>query len=197
MKKIMSVCITLLLIMTSINNYKFVEASSSTQTTVTGNVEASIIKVSVPSNVLFSINPNAEGSELKFAGSKIAINNEGNAPVEVKIKTGEQNFTLIDSSSWKPINTSPEAFNWGELGSAESESYIALGLYVDGGEWKKIKRSKPLYVQQHNTSSSDIILGDIKSKSIAYMSLDCKHGMSFTKKRQCVYRIIWTFSLAD
>lgn len=168
-----------------------------TETTVIGNVSPTLIKVSAPAKIAFSINPNLQQENGRFNSSMIKIINTSNAPVKVKIDRGNQNFSLTNDSLWKPVNALPAAYHWDTLGTLESESYIALGVKVKSGEWRKIVRSDPLYAAEQNSERNDVEFGEIKSNSTGLLNLVCSHGLSFDQRKECTYRIIWAFSIGD
>lgn len=171
--------------------------ANSSETEILGSVSATIINVSAPTSVFFSINPNVKKDEISFTSSAIQIVNKTNAPIALKIAKGSSNFTLNKDSSWKPVNTMPSAYEWRTLGVTESESYISLGIKVDSGDWKTISRTEALYVREHNNSDKDISFGEIANNSTANMSLVGNHGFAFKSKMECTFRVVWSFSLGN
>jgi len=169
--------------------------SANSETSVIGNVVPTLIQVSAPALIMFSIDPNEE--ENRFTSSDIRILNKSNASVKVKIGVGQENFALANDSPWKPVNMIPDAFEWKDIGTEESESYISLGVKPGTGNWKKVTRSEPMYVAEHNISTADTVFGEIQRNSVAYMQLVCFHGSSFGERKECSYKIIWSFSLGD
>jgi hypothetical protein len=170
--------------------------SANSETSVIGNVVPTLIQVSAPAVIMFSINPNEE-EENRFTSSDIRILNKSNASVKVKIDVGRENFTLAMDSPWKPVNMLPDAFEWKDIGTEESENYIALGVKPGAGNWKKVTRSEPMYVAEHDISNADTVFGEIQRNSEAYMQLVSFHGSSFGERKECSYKIIWSFSLGD
>lgn len=183
-----------LLLMSSSFSQSHVDANS--ETTVVGSVKATLINVSAPANLVFSINPNEE-KDNRFVSSKIEIVNNSNAPVKVKIGKGKDNFSLTKDSLWKPVNVLPSDYEWDKLGTLESESFISLGIQADTGSWKKISRSSVLYLKEQNDSLKDIDFGEIESHSSSFLKFVCSHGLSFSEEKECTYRIIWFFSLGE
>lgn len=172
-------------------------ASASTSvTTVNGYISPTFINVSAPAKIIFSINPNAEKSK-QFISPLIVIENHSNAPVKVNIENGAQNFTQTDNSKWKPMDVLPNKYRWEQLGTKESESYLALGMQAVQGSWRKMTREEPLYVKEQNESLDSIAFGELKGNSSAQMVLVSNYGLSFSEKKECDYKIVWTFSLAD
>jgi hypothetical protein len=175
---------------------KVAASDASSETTVTGHITPSLIKVSAPAKIIFSIDPNAE-ERSQFISSQITIKNNSNAPVKVKINSGAQNFIQTVDSKWKPLDVLPDAYEWDRLGTDESESYLALGIRAGGEGWRDKTKNSALYVKEQNTSLSSIEFGEIDSNSDAELTLVCSHGLSFGSEKECTYTIIWTFSLGD
>ena len=171
-------------------------AASTSVTTVNGCISPTFINVSAPSKVIFSIDPNAEKSN-QFIGPIIVIENHSNAPVKVKIESGAQNFTQTDNSRWKPMDVLPNEYLWDLLGTKESESYLALGMKAVQGSWRKLIREVPLYVKEQNKSIDSIVFGELNGNSSVQMVLVSNYGLSFNEKKECDYKIVWSFSLAD
>lgn len=172
-------------------------ASASTSvTTLNGCISPTFINVSAPAKIIFSIDSNAEKND-QFISPLIVIENHSNAPVKVKIKDGAQNFTQSEKSGWKPINALPNEYHWDLLGTNESESYLALGMKAVQGNWRKLIRAEPLYVKEQNESEGSIVFGELNGNSSAQLVLVCNYGLSFSEKKECDYKIVWSFSLAD
>lgn len=171
--------------------------ASTAETAVVGSVTPTLIKVSAPARIAFSIDPNIVDPDKRFNSSKIKLINESNAAVKIKIKAGSENFMLSEISPWKPVNMLPNAFTWNDLGTTESQSYIALGIKPDTGNWKNVIRQDPLYVVEQNISTADIVFGEIDRNSDANMQLVCFHGSSFAESKECSFKIVWSFSIGD
>lgn len=171
-------------------------AASTSVTTVNGCISPTFINVSAPAKVVFSIDPNAEKSN-QFISPMIVIQNHSNAPVKVKIENGAQNFTQTDNSRWKPMDVLPNEYLWDLLGTKESESYLALGMKAVQGSWRKLIREVPLYVKEQNKSIDSIVFGELNGNSSVQMVLVSNYGLSFSEKKECDYKIVWSFSLAD
>lgn len=161
-----------------------------------GRILPTVIDVSAPVKALFCIDPNAE-EKSRFISASLKIKNNSNAPVEVKIAKGDTNFTILQESEWHPVNVLPNAREWNKAGEKISENYIALGIKVNDGAWKKINRTLPLYVAQQDTKSIETSFGEVEGNSAASLSLVCSHGLAFSGEKECTYRIIWTFSLGE
>lgn len=170
--------------------------ASTSETTVNGYISPTVINVSAPAKVVFSIDPNVEKSK-QFISPLIVIENHSNAPVKVKIEKGVNNFTQTANSSWKPMDVLPGEYRWDLLGTRESESYLALGIEAVQEGWRRLDREEPMYVREQNVSLDSIVFGELGGNSTVQMELVCHYGLSFREKKQCDYKIIWSFSLAD
>lgn len=171
-------------------------AASTSVTTVNGCISPTFINVSAPAKVIFSIDPNAEKTN-QFISPMIVIQNHSNAPVKVKIENGAQNFIQTDNSRWKPMDVLPNEYRWDQLGTKESESYLALGMKAVQGSWRKLTREEALYVKEQNKSIDSIVFGELNGNSSVQMVLVSNYGLSFSEKKECDYKIVWSFSLAD
>lgn len=171
-------------------------AASTSVTTVNGCISPTFINVSAPAKVIFSIDPNTEKTN-QFISPMIVIQNHSNAPVKVKIENGAQNFTQTDNSRWKPMDVLPNEYRWDQLGTKDSESYLALGMKAVQGSWRKLTREEPLYVKEQNKSIGSIVFGELNGNSSAQLVLVSNYGLSFSEKKECDYKIVWSFSLAD
>lgn len=188
--------ITLMVFLSCLFHDKVNASDSSTETTVMGHVAPSLIKVSAPAKIIFSIDPNA-AEKKQFLSSQIIIMNNSNAPIKVKINQGSRNFSQTVDSLWKPLDVLPTDYAWDKLGTEESERYLALGIQALGKGWRRSTRSSALYVKEQQSSSYNIEFGEIDSHSYAELYLVGSHGLSFRSEKECTYTIVWSFSLGD
>ena len=186
MKKIITFAFTIIFILTYSYSVRAME------TKVVGVVEPTLINISAPARVVFSINPNLRVE--RFKSSDIKIVNNTSSPVIVKLAKKKGNFSVIPESNWKPISTLPSEFNWNKLGTKKSESYIALGFNLDTN-WAKIYQTKTFYAAEYK--NEEVILGELEGYSISNIKLTSHHGLAFREKKECAYRIIWSFALPE
>ena len=186
MKKIITFAFTLLLLLTGSSSVK------ATETTVVGTVEPTLINVSAPAKVIFSINPNL--TEEQFKSSDIKIVNNTSSPIIVKLAKEKNNFSVTSESNWKPVSTLPSELNWNKLGTKKSESYIALGLNLSGN-WVKTYQTKTFYAAEYK--DQEVILGEVEGYSTSNIKLAAHHGFAFREKKECTYRIVWSFALPE
>lgn len=165
-------------------------------TTINGEVAATIINVSVPTIMTFSIDPNNE--EASYLSSVSTIKNLTKAPIEVSIGIGQANFKQDPESSWKPIDVLPDEKDWEKLGVKESEGNIALGVKINDKEkWRTTKFENTLWAKNQMNSVQNTIFGDINPSSEADVTLEVHHGYAFTEEKTCSYNIIWSFALTE
>ncbi len=170
-------------------------AGTTASTTVNGSISASIISVSVPATLAFTIDPNKTGSD---QASKAAIQSNTNAPVEISISGGGSSFKQSASSSWKPVDYLPEELNWEKLGRTASESSLALGLLVcNSTQWRALTLTDTLWVKELANMTGNAVIGALDPNSSAEITFQMQHGNSFSEAKTCSYNIIWSFALAN
>lgn len=171
-------------------------ADTISKTTVTGRVRPTLINVSAPAKVLFSIDPNVE-KDKQFTSSYIMIENYSNAPVKVNINKNAENFMQSSDSSWRPIDVMPQDYDWTDMGTYDSERYLSLGVKAINVGWRRLTRNNELYVKEHNNSTNSIQFGEINSHTSVQLTLVCFYGLSFSNEKECTYNITWSFGLGD
>ena len=194
LRKNMVVVVTILILSNVLCNTA--RAENLSKTTVTGQVKPTLINVSAPAKVLFSIDPNAEKNE-QFTSSFITIENYSNAPVKVNIKRNAENFMQSKGSTWMPEDVMPQDYDWDGMGTKESEKYLSLGVKAIDNGWRRLIRKNVLFVKEQNDSTKSIEFGEINSHASVQLTLVCYYGLSFSDKKECTYNIIWSFSLGE
>jgi len=170
-------------------------AGTTASTTVDGSISASIINVSVPTSLAFTIDPNNTSGD---QASKAVIKSNTNAPIEISVNGGGSSFKQSESSSWKPVDYLPDDLNWEKLGKKDSESSLALGLLVcNAAQWRVLSLTDVLWVKELMGMTGSSVIGDLDPNSSAEVTFQTRHGNSFSEAKVCSYNIIWSFSLAD
>ncbi len=102
-KKNLGVLLAAMFVMNMILGYPGIAfaAGTTASTTVNGSISASIISVSVPATLAFTIDPNNPSGD---QASKAVIQSNTNAPIEISINGGGNSFKQSASSSWKPVD---------------------------------------------------------------------------------------------
>lgn len=194
MKKLISVFFLIALVIRISDS----EASAATtaSTVVNGNVAASVLSVSVPSSLAFTVDPN--DLDTTYVSSEANIINNTNAPIEVWVAAGNSNFKQSTSSSWKPVDYLPGELDWSNLGKTQSESSLALGIKInDPTEWRKVILTDTLWVKEQNNIGAAVIFGELNALSSAKVSLEVHHGNAFSEVKSCQYDVVWSFALAN
>lgn len=115
---------------------------------LTGSVVAPVISVTVPTRVVFAVNPNRDDP---VETAPFQLINNSNAPVEIA-------FTSIASTEDSQIKVvDAGALKWDLLGRAETEKYIALGVTPENSAtiWAKAEAQQfpqfdysPIYAKE-------------------------------------------------
>lgn len=169
--------------------------TSELQTTVNGSISVTVLDISIPTALAFSIDPNVEG--VTYTASVATIVNDTNAPIKVLINPGN-NFRQDPESLWKPVDYLPEDKEWDKLGTKDSQESLALGIImVDKTQWRRVDREEPLYVKQQQAMTEPVSFGEIDTKESVEMTFTINHGFSFKESKTCIYNVVWYFTLAD
>lgn len=170
-------------------------ASTTASTTVNGSISASLINVSVPTSLAFTVDPNNESATYS---SEAIIKNNTNAPITISLSGGGESFKQATSSAWKPSDYLPGDRNWDQLGKADSEGSLALGLIAkDALQWRVLSRTTTLWVKELRNTSGAVVLGDLNPHTSANITFQILHGNAFSEAKSCVYNIVWSFSLTE
>lgn len=170
-------------------------AGTTASTTVNGSISASIINVSVPASLAFTIDPNDPSGD---QASKAVIQSNTNAPIEISINGGGDSFMQSAGSSWKPSDYLPDEQNWEKLGRADSENSLALGLLVCNPiQWRALSLTDVLWVKELANMTGSAVIGQLDPNSSAEITFQTRHGNAFSAAKICAYNIVWSFSLAE
>jgi hypothetical protein len=197
-KKVIGILLALtVLLNTMLCNTDGAMAASQTSatTTVSGSISASIISVSVPASMAFTVDPN---NPISNSASESVIQNNTNAPIEISIGGGGSYFKQSPASVWKPVDYLPEELDWENLGKAASESSLALGLKVkDVVQWRKLTMTDILWVKELAGITGSAIIGQLDPNSSATITFQFRNGNAFSEPKSCAYNITWSFTLAE
>lgn len=170
-------------------------AGTTASTTVNGSISASIISVSVPASLAFTIDPNNPSGD---QASKAVIQSNTNAPIEISINGGGNSFKQSASSSWKPVDYLPDELNWEKLGRTDTESSLALGLLVcNPAQWRALSLTDVLWVKELANMTGSAVIGQLDPNTSSEITFQTYHGNAFSEAKVCAYNIIWSFSLAE
>lgn len=170
-------------------------ADTTASTTVNGSISATIISVSVPATLAFTIDPNNPGGD---QASKAIIQSNTNAPINISICGGGNSFKQSEGSTWKPVDYLPEELDWEKLGRSASESSLALGLLVcNATQWRALTLTDTLWVKELASMSGNAVIGDLDPNTSAEITFQTYHGNAFSEAKNCAYDVIWSFSLVE
>lgn len=170
-------------------------ADTTATTTVNGSISASIISVSVPASLAFTIDPNSSNGD---QASKAVIQSNTNAPIKISINGGGNSFKQAESSSWKPVDYLPEELEWEKLGRSDSESSLALGLLAcNETQWRVLMLTDTLWVKELANMVGNAVIGELDPHTSAEITFQTYHGNAFSEAKACTYNVVWSFSLAE
>jgi hypothetical protein len=158
---------------------------------VDGSVEPTVINITIPYTLSFTINPNnIEGDTI--LSSALVLTNNTYAPVKVGIDV----FTELPTSShqFEDIHTSRYTDEeWNNLNSFFSETYIALGLQpVDVLEWQTTVNTIWARTIQDIGYQG---MGVLKPNSSAKIKVVGKHGRMFSEELNVEYTVRFILEL--
>lgn len=173
---------------------KQTEANQS-EVLLNGEVSALILNFNVPSDIRFTINPNAKTEDEVFVSPEFVVTNDSNAPISVSVSAFENN------GGHQFADVLPdEHSDWTSLGVSASKRDLALGLVVDplsNNDWYPVSGSATdtIYAKTIQESGSPILIGGIKPNSQIKLGLTAEHGYSFDAPLTTQYRLTLIFDL--
>ena len=185
--------------------------SSGTEQSISlsGTIVATVIEITVPTNVTFTINPNLDTETERFVCPTFEYTNNSLIPVVVDVKeisfsTGEglHKFTHVVDGDGLPTGKT-----WDSLSLPDSKEYIALGLYgTKPEEWQnnelEATNSSPFW---STGSAFEPVkrLGVLPERvsetqgSKGTLSLIARHGLAFDTELDCKVSLTLIFSLQE
>lgn len=176
---------------------------------LSGTIVATVIEITVPTNVTFTIDPNADTETERFACPTFEYTNNSAIPVVVDVKeisflTGESLHTFTHVVDGDGL---PTGKTWDSLSLPDSKKYIALGLYgTTPEEWQnnelKATKSNPFW---STGSAFEPVkrLGVLPERvsetqgSKGTLSLIARHGLAFDTELDCRVSLTLIFSLQE
>lgn len=160
-----------------------------------GQIIPLMLDFTVPSDIQFTVNPNATDPDQVFVSPEFVISNESGAPLSVSI-------SAFENSNGHVFNdVLPSEHNdWTTLGATESNRDLALGIDIDpsnDNQWYPLpnQATGAIYAKQVQDSSTPILIGGIQPNSSIKLGLTAHHGYSFTKSLTTQYRLTLIFDL--
>jgi len=165
-------------------------------TTINGDIEATVLTFSTPLNTTFVLNPNGGDEASRFISPDIIIENKCNAPIILEVNKFENSvdspndFTDVLPSTYSDSQ-------WNKLNKANSGSQIALAIKVkDPLEWRNVALIGNLYAKAVQTTGT-IKIGELNPNTSTKLVMECKHGNSFESTLTSKYTITWLLSIAN
>lgn len=176
---------------------------------LSGTIVATVIEITVPTNVTFTIDPNADTETERFVCPDFVYTNNSAIPVVVDVKdisflTGESlhAFTTVVTGDGLP-----DGKTWDSLSVLDSKKYIALGLYgTTTEEWQ----NNSLYATKSSPFwSTGSVFEPVKHLGVlpereseaqgseGTLSLIAHHGLAFDSKLNCNISLTLIFSLQE
>ena len=160
-----------------------------------GEVSALMLDFTVPSEVEFTINPNATDSGQVFVSPTFKVTNDSSAPISVSVSAFENNGGHVFT------DVLPETHaDWTVLGVTESKRDLALGIDIDpnnDNDWYTVDgaAADTIYAKTIQEAGDSVLIGGIKPNSEITLGLTAKHGYSFDAPLTTQYRLTLVFDL--
>lgn len=146
-----------------------------------GTVEPSILSAEVTLSTYFLIDPNAE-PDSRFVSPNLAVKNTSTMPI------------VVSAVSMKATGTAPKVVNnakytqdqWDKLGTADTHSFIALGL--TGG------KSGDFWFGAEDSQVKTPVAG-LDSKESITLGLQCRHGLSWAQAENFKYEMVFELAI--
>lgn len=157
---------------------------------VNGEIQASVVSFSVPTSIMFVVDPNSSDAFPDFQ-----ITNTCNAPLKVSVSSFNEDadspviFTDVLGSHYSDAE-------WSNLNKTDSTNYFALALLAKTpGQWNTLSYGQPLYAK--TVQEGVTVLGTINPNTAVDMTLTAKHGKSIASALAPEYVVTFMFELAD
>ena len=160
-----------------------------------GEVSALMLDFTVPSEVKFTINPNATEQDQVFVSPTFKVTNDSSAPISVSVSAFENN----GGHAFTDVMPETHA-DWTTLGVSDSKQDLALGIDVDpngDNDWYTVSGAATgtIYAKTIQDAADSVLIGGIKPNSEITLGLTAKHGYSFDAPLTTQYRLTLVFDL--
>lgn len=184
MKKIFIPILAALLMVTTVTASAQEVGEGNTDVTINGEVTATVITVTVPTAMSFTINPNAEPS---FVSSTADIVSKTAAKLDVDVL----GFRSDTNNGTKVV--APDRVKWDELGVTETKRQIALG--VKAAEETIWSPAEPAAAYDDASATAGTIL--VAPNGTVPISLDAKYGKAWISSDVLKYNLFLRISLSE
>ncbi len=149
---------------------------------IMGTVEPTIVSADVTLTGAFAIKPNESDPTKRFISSTVKVRNTSVVPLKISAVS----LKHVGESPSVVSNTKFTEEQWKGIGIADTQSNIALGLIGDDIQsfW---------FVDETNQAPQN--LAQIKAGQEMNMSLQAKHGLSWTKGKQIDYELVFELEM--
>jgi hypothetical protein len=150
---------------------------------VSGDVQATVIEVTVPTSIGFVINPDADDS---FISDPFSIDSSTPAPVDIEF-LGFQ--SEADSPKVVAGNKYTDA-EWSKMGATRTSQEIALGIHT-------IDSTQVIWSRDEANGVGVIDSFPINRNGSTELRLDAKHGFAFKNEVLMNYKMYFRVSLTQ
>ncbi|MFD2658833.1 leucine-rich repeat protein [Paenibacillus thailandensis] len=157
--------------------------------TVTGSVYAIVLRVTVPSEVTFVIDPNQENVEDRFISPVLTVQNQTNAPVKVSIASFDMKQESIDKGFQSVAPSLFTDVEWSKLNKTDSKK-LAVGIKADKN-WQVLDNAST----QFANNFSNQVIGTIAANGTSDFVFEAKHGNAFDKAEIIKYTVSFVIEL--
>ena len=155
---------------------------------VTGTVNALTISVTHPASVEYAINPNLGYAADAFVAPDIPITNNTPVPVSVTVET----LASTAGGTIQFTDVLPAAQDWANLNTADSKTYIALGLKIaDSTGWNTGYEDEAQYAV--NISSK--VFGVLDANATGKITMLANYGLAFDQSYSAMHSLVLLFNL--
>lgn len=154
---------------------------------VNGTINATTISVTHPMSVDYSIDPNNDTNI--FTAPDIVITNNTKVPVKVTLKS----LTSTSSGTLQFTDVAPDAKEWNKLNSADSKTFIALGVKINNAEgWNAGYNTNTRYA----VDTESTLFGSLNTGATGNLSLTANCGVAFDQNYTAAHSLVLVFDLA-
>lgn len=185
MKKILSLVIVIALLF---SNSVFAQENT---TEVTGNIQASIIDVDIPTTASFMIDPNGPS----FFAPEVYISNDSTMPVSVTLVAFDNKVDTLNQF----IEVGQYDKAWGDLGQNESKRFIYLAIgphsihhegFVEGTVYDGM-------ISAHQVQQMPVSFASIRPGYSVGLDMECNFGRAMSGTFTTRYDLVFIVSLME
>ena len=179
----------------AVSGYGYIIANSPVTTTdnitsipLNGTIDATLISVTHPASMEYTIEPGLGYAAGAFIAPDIAVTNNTIVPVRVTVKSlasagGVGDFT----------DAAPGSHDWENLNTTDSKTYIALGLQIPTGSagWNAGYEDAAKYA----VDISDTPMGVLAASATGHITMLAHYGLAFDQPLTAHHNMVLMFDL--